>query len=150
MRQGLEIELAKLDIDHCVQLQMQGYFIAMDNIDKKISHQIYSGWELSDSLVKFIVRARMNQLPCKQVIHMWKKDHGKSCALCNYKCKSVAHLMNSIKWCECWTWFAAISSGRVAAKNAMSIERTKIHLDGARYIFDDETLALVLLKVKSY
>ena len=69
----------------------------MENIDKKISHQIYYGWKLSDSLVKFILRARMNQLPCNQVIHMWNKDHDKCCTLCNHHCESIAHLMNSCR-----------------------------------------------------
>ena len=49
---------------------MQGNFMGMENIDRKISHQVYYGWKLSDSLVKFILRARMNQIPCNQLIHM--------------------------------------------------------------------------------
>ena len=28
---------------------------------------------------------------------MWNKDHEKSCTLCNYRCESVAHLMNSCR-----------------------------------------------------
>ena len=64
IRQEIENGLRKSDMDHCSQLQMQENIIAMENIDKKISHQIYYGWKLSDSLVKFILRARMNQLPC--------------------------------------------------------------------------------------
>ena len=97
LRQEIEDELRMLDINHCLQLQIQGNFIAMEHIDKKISHQIYYGWKLSDSLVKFTLRARMNQLPCNQVIHMWNKDHEKSCTLCNYRFESVAHLINSCR-----------------------------------------------------
>ena len=36
LRQEIENELRKLDIDHCLQLQIQGNFIAMEDIDKKI------------------------------------------------------------------------------------------------------------------
>ena len=62
---------------------MQGNFIGMENIDRKILHQVYYGWKLSDSLVKFVLRARMNQIPCHQLNHMWNKDHDKNaqCAM---------------------------------------------------------------------
>ena len=43
LRQDIENELRKSDIEHCLQLQIQGNFIAMEDIDKKISHQIYYG-----------------------------------------------------------------------------------------------------------
>ena len=76
---------------------MQGNFIKMENIEQKISHQIYYGWKLSDSLVTFVVRARMNQLPCNQLIHMWNKEYEKRCALCNHNVESVAHLMSSCR-----------------------------------------------------
>ena len=69
----------------------------MENIDKKISHQVYYGWKLSDSLVKFILRARMNQIPCNQLIHMWNKDHDKRCSMCNERTESMARLMNSCR-----------------------------------------------------
>ena len=76
---------------------MQGNFIGMENIDNKISHQVYYGWKLSDNLVKFILRARMNQIPCNQLIHMWNKDHDKRCSMCNERTESIAHLMNSCR-----------------------------------------------------
>ena len=69
----------------------------MENIEQKISHQIYYGWKLSDSLVIFIVHARMNQLPCNQLIHMWNKEHEKRCTLCNHNIESIAHLMSSCR-----------------------------------------------------
>ena len=64
LKQEIEKEFEKIDLLGCLELRMQGNFIKMENIEQKISHQIYYGWKLSDSLVIFIVRARMNQLPC--------------------------------------------------------------------------------------
>ena len=78
---------------------MQGNFIKMENIEQKISQQVYNGLKLSDSLVTFVVRARMNQLPCNQLINMWNKEHEKRRTLCNHNIESVAHLMSSCrKW----------------------------------------------------
>ena len=76
---------------------MQGNFIKMENIEPKISHQIYYGWKLSDSPVAFIVWARMNQLPFNQIINMWNKEHEKRCTLCTHNIESVAHLMGSCR-----------------------------------------------------
>ena len=119
LRQEIENELRKSDIEHCLQLQIQGNFIAIEDIDKKISHQIYYGWKLSDSLVKFILRARMNQLPCNQVIHMWNKDHEKSCTLCNFRCESMAHLM---KLCRMFSDLYSRRHDRVVDAIHMRIE----------------------------
>ena len=97
LKREIEGELEQQDIIKSCELQMQGNFIGMENIDKKISHQVYYGWKLSDSLVKFILRARMNQIPCNQLIHMWNKDHDKRCSMCNERTESMAHLMNSCR-----------------------------------------------------
>ena len=97
LKREIEGELEQQDIIKSCELHMQGNFIGIENIDKKISHQVYYGWKLSDSLVKFILRARMNQIPCNQLIHMWNKDHDKRCSMCNERTESVAHLMNSCR-----------------------------------------------------
>ena len=44
----------------------------------------------------------------------------------------------------------AILSERIAAKKFTISERARIHLDGARHIFDEETLTFVSFKFKSY
>ena len=95
LKQEIEGELEQLDVAKCSELRFQGKFIGIDAIDRKISHQIYYGWKLSDSLVKFVLRARMNQIPCNQLINFWNKDHDKKCSLCTHHTESVAHLMNS-------------------------------------------------------
>ena len=97
LKREIEGEFEQQDIIKSCELQMQGNFIGMENIDKKISHQVYYGWKLSDSLVKFILRARMHQIPCNQLIHMWNKDHDKKYSMCNERTESVAHLMNSCR-----------------------------------------------------
>ena len=97
LKREIERALEQQDIIKSCELRMQGNFIGIENIDRKISHQIYYGWKLADSLVKFILRARMNQIPCNQLIHMWNKDHDKRCPMCNEKTESMAHLMNSCR-----------------------------------------------------
>ena len=81
LKQELEREIEKLGLTECSELGFQGNLIA-----------IYS-----DNLVKFVLRARMNQIPCNQLIRFWNKDHDKKCFLCNHYTESVAHLMNSCK-----------------------------------------------------
>ena len=44
-------------------LSLQGSFFLLDNIDNKNSHTIYYNWNVSDELIKFIVKARLNILP---------------------------------------------------------------------------------------
>ena len=97
LKREIERELEQQDIIKSCELRMQGNFIGIKNIDRKVSHQIYYGWKLSDSLVKFILRARMNQIPCNQLIHMWNKDHDKRCPMCNERTESMAHLLNSCR-----------------------------------------------------
>ena len=97
LKSEVERELEQQDIIKSCELSMQGNFIGIENIEKKVSHQIYYGWKLFDSLVKFILRARMNQIPCNQLIHMWNKDHDKRCPMCNEGTESMAHLLNSCR-----------------------------------------------------
>ena len=78
LKQEIEGELEKLDVAKCSELRFPGKFMGIDPIDRKISHQIYYGWKLSDSLVKFVLRARMSQIPCNQLINFWNKDHEKN------------------------------------------------------------------------
>ena len=78
LKQEIEGELEKLDVAKCSELRFHGKFIGIDVIDRKISHQIYYGWKLSDSLVKLVLRARMNQIPCNQLINFWNKDDEKN------------------------------------------------------------------------
>ena len=81
LKQELEQEIEKLELAKCSELGFQGNYIGIAEIDRKMSHQIYYGWKHSDNLVKFVLRARMNQIPCNQLIHFWNKDHDKN-ALC--------------------------------------------------------------------
>ena len=97
VKQELEQEIEKLELARCIELGFQGNFIGKAGIDRKISHQIYYWWKHSDNLVKFVLRARMNQLPCNQLIHFWNKEHDKKCVMCNHHTESVVHLMNSCK-----------------------------------------------------
>ena len=77
LKQELEREIEKLDLAKCSELGFQGNFIGKDKIDRKISHQIYYGWKHSYNLVKFVLRGRMNQIPCNQLIRFCNKDHDK-------------------------------------------------------------------------
>ena len=63
----------------------------MEDIEQQISHQVYYGWKLSDSLVIFIVRARMDQFPCNQLIHMRNKEREKDA---DYAIITLSQLLN--------------------------------------------------------
>ena len=58
-------------------------FIGIAGINRKIPHQIYYGWKHLDNLVKFVLRERMNQIPCNQLLRFWNKDNEKKSFLCN-------------------------------------------------------------------
>ena len=48
-------------------------------------------------IIKFILRARMNRIPCNQLIHIWNKGHDKRCSMCNERTESMAQFKNSCR-----------------------------------------------------
>ena len=79
---------------HARSLSLQGSFLNMQRIDSKISNTIHYNWLVSDDLVKFLVKARLNILPTNFTKYIWNRENDPKCSFCNYKTESIAHVLN--------------------------------------------------------
>ena len=75
-------------------LNMQGNFLAMTGINKKVSNTILYNWNVDDDLTKFCVRARLNIIPTNFNIFIWNRLHDPKCCLCQHRTESTAHVLN--------------------------------------------------------
>ena len=73
---------------------MQGNYLGMDGINKKLSHTIMYNWNVNDDLIKFCIRARLNIIPTNFNIFIWNRDHDPKCYFCQHKTESTAHVLN--------------------------------------------------------
>ena len=78
-------------------LNMQGNFLAMGGINKKLSSTILYNWNVDDKLMTFIVRCRLNIIPTNFNIFIWNRAHNPKCNLCHHPTESTAHVMNSCR-----------------------------------------------------
>ena len=74
----------KRDLNKASTLSLQGTYFNLENIDEKNSHTIYYNWKLSDDLVKFVIKARLNILPTNFTLYIWNRDHDVRCPFCNH------------------------------------------------------------------
>ena len=54
-------------------LSLQGSFFTLKEIDNKNSHCIYYNWSVTDDLVLFLFKARLNILPTNFTLHIWNR-----------------------------------------------------------------------------
>ena len=76
-------------------LTLQGNYFCLDNIDNKNSHTIYYNWSVSDDLIKFTVKSRLNILPTNFTLFIWDRNKDPKCSLCGHSTESMAHMLNS-------------------------------------------------------
>ena len=80
----------KRDLNKASTLSVQGTYFNLENIEVKNSHTIYYNWKLSEDLVKFLIKARLNIFPTNFTLYIWNGDHD----FCNHLMESMAHLLN--------------------------------------------------------
>jgi hypothetical protein len=91
--------LKQSNIDKRVQrlgtLESQGRVFQSKNIDHQLSSNYLSNLAISDSLVQFIFKSRMQLLECNSLLHKYYPNtYAKSCKLCNNPSDTVSHIMN--------------------------------------------------------
>ena len=89
--------LLKRQLEKAMLLSLQGSFFNLNLIDNKNSHCIYYNWKLSDELIIFLVKARLNILPTNFTLHIWDRQKDPICPLCRHPSESIAHLLNSCR-----------------------------------------------------
>ena len=113
IRDVLKSLIVKKQQDKARSLSIQGCFFIMSNIDNINSHNVYYNWKLSDDLIKFVVKARLNILPTNFTLFIWDRNKDPKCLLCTHPTESVAHLLNS---CTRFTNFRSRRHDRIVSK----------------------------------
>ena len=93
--EALKSHILQKQIIKAKTLSLQGNYFCLDNIDNKNSHNIYYNWRVSDYLIKFTVKSRLNILPTNFTLFIWDREKDPKCSLCSHPTESMAHLLNS-------------------------------------------------------
>ena len=85
IRNVLIKRIVKKNLQRAEKLVMQGTFMTMKNIQIKVSHSVLYNWSISDILVKFCLKARLNILPTAYTKYLWNNENDPLCKLCKSK-----------------------------------------------------------------
>ena len=73
----------------------QGRILNTSGIDYQISNHYLSKTELSDNLVKFILKCRLQLLECNSLLNLYyPQAYQNACPLCNNQSDTVSHILN--------------------------------------------------------
>ena len=88
------------DLEKVKQLSIQGPYLCLSGIQLKSSHSVLYNWSIQDSLVKFVIKARLSLLPTNFTLHIWNRENCPMCPFCRSHTESIAHLMNGCRECH--------------------------------------------------
>ena len=120
IRDALKSLIVNKQLDKARTLSLQGNYFHIDNIDNKNSHSVYYNWKISDDLMKFVIKARLNILPTNFTLYIWDREKDPKCTLCQSPTESMAHLLNS---CKTFKNFRTRRHDRIVSKIACFINR---------------------------
>ena len=109
----LKTLLIKKHLEKAKLLSLQGCFFNLNDVDSKNSHCIYYNWNVSDILITFAIKARLNILPTNLTLHIWNRENDPRCPLCHHPSESMAHLLNS---CQKFKNFRSRRHDRIVSK----------------------------------
>ena len=94
IRDVLNKSLLAKYLESAKKLSIQGSFFTLKNLQIKSSHSVLYNWNISDSLVKFCLKARLNILPTEYTKFLWNKENNPICTLCRFKPEYMSHVLN--------------------------------------------------------
>ena len=94
VKQALYDLLQTKRISKARTLNMQGNFLGMQDVNKKLSNTILYNWNVDENLVKFFIKSRLNIIPTNFNIFIWNRTHNPKCYLCQHRTESTAHVLN--------------------------------------------------------
>ena len=77
-----------------LSLSVQGSFFNLPNINAKCSNSVLYNWNISDTLIIFVMKARLSILPTNFTIYLWNRDNDPYCPFGCHHTESMAHLLN--------------------------------------------------------
>ena len=126
IRKILNKKLLNDNIRKAKDLAIQGKFLAMTGIQIKASHSIIYNWNVSDKLVRFCLKARLNILPTEYTKFIWDKNNAPICRLCRAKPEYISHVVNG---CSEFKNFYSRRHDRIVDKIADEV-KSKYHPSG--------------------
>ena len=85
-------------LDECPKEVSQGWLARADNIDSSLSSSHLVNFHLSDSLVKFVLKARPQLLECNSLLHTYYPwTYAKSCWRSGFYADTVSHALNGCR-----------------------------------------------------
>ena len=80
------------------QLECQGRLARVTNTDHSLSSSHLTNMHLSDALVKFVIKARLQLLECNARLHTYYPDAvPQQCPRCGFFIETVSHLLNGCR-----------------------------------------------------
>ena len=78
--------------------ESQGRIARVKSIDHRVSSSYLDNLKLSDNLVKFVTKARLQLLECNSLLHLYYPlSYSKRCMRCNFHSDTVSHVLNGCK-----------------------------------------------------
>ena len=79
--------------------QSQGRIARANNINHRLSNQHLVNLRISDNLVKFVVKARLQLLECNTILHLYDPaTWQKQCSRCGFRSETVSHIINGCSY----------------------------------------------------
>jgi hypothetical protein len=122
--------------------ESQGRLTRASNIDRSVSSAHLVNLKLGDSLVKFVVRARLQLLECNTLLHTYyPASYEKRCIRCGFHTDTVSHVLNG---CRCiknaiqkrHNRVAAIVSGALKEANQRATILSDVPLRPSQFVED--------------
>ena len=77
----------------------QGRIARTEDIDHSLSNSHLSNLKLSDSLVRFVVKARLQLTECNSLLHIYyPADYPRSCPRCGFSSDTISHILNNCRY----------------------------------------------------
>ena len=88
-----------LQLDRMLSLwrekEFQGRIARTENVDRKVSSPHLCNLKLSDTLVKFVVKARLQLIECNVVMHTYyPTEYNRECDRCGFHSDTLSHILN--------------------------------------------------------
>ena len=113
IQKSLQQNIIQKRIQKTRSLSIQGNFLGMIGVNKKLSNTFLYNWNIDDNLMKFCVKARLNIIPTNFNIYIWNREHDPKCPFCRHPTESTAHVLNG---CRTFRNFYSARHNRVVDK----------------------------------
>ena len=78
--------------------ESQGRLARVDNVDYSLSYSHLVNYHISDSLVRFVIKAKLQLAECNSLLHTYYPDmYEKKCSRCGFHSDTISHVLNGCR-----------------------------------------------------